>query len=100
MDTISEVMTYLYNKEGAHDFEYKKGVVLCKDTGESFAPEQLKINDIYRFEGDSNVDDMSILYFLESSTGTKGIILDAFGTYGNATLHEFISKIPKEKKKA
>jgi hypothetical protein len=94
MDTITEVISFLRSKFTIHDFEYLNDKLFCKDTRESFNPDELKINRIYRFEGDSSVDDMSILYYLESYSGTKGILIDAFGTYGNAPLEEFISKIP------
>jgi hypothetical protein len=48
-----------------------------------FAPEEIAIRDFCRFESTSDPDDMSIVYALESSDGTRGILVDAFGTYAD-----------------
>ena len=95
MDTITEVISNLKSKFKINDFEYQNDKLICRETGESFKPEELKINNTYRFEGDSSADDMSVMYYIESDSGTKGILIDAFGTYGNAQLEEFVNKIPK-----
>ena len=40
--------------------------------------------DFYRFEGESNPDDMSILYAIEANDGISGTISSAYGTYADA----------------
>jgi hypothetical protein len=35
---------------------------------------------------------MSVLYAVETNDGTKGTILDAYGTYADANLGEFLKK--------
>jgi len=68
-----------------------------KDTnsGEKYTPEQLKLVREFRFEGISNPDDMSILYALEAEDGTKGTVVDSYGTYADVDLAEFLNKIEK-----
>ena len=95
MDTLTEVIKYLRKKNKIYDFDFIDDFIICKETGERFSPEDLKINRIYRFEGDSSADDMSILYYLESKSGTRGIITDAFGTYGNPEMENFLSFVKK-----
>lgn len=93
MNTITEVIMSLRENHKIYDFEFLNDNVICRETGEHFTPEDLAINKFFRFEGDSSADDMSILYYLESKSGTQGILIDAFGTYGNPQLEEFIQKI-------
>ena len=60
----------------------------------TFTADQLDIVDHRRFEGMSDPDDMSVLYAIESSDGTKGIIVDAFGTYADPELGDFLESVP------
>ena len=64
------------------------------DSKLKFSPEQLKIVNFYRFEGQSNPDDMAILYVLETNTGEKGTITDAYGTYSDASIEAFMKLVP------
>ncbi len=54
----------------------------------------------FRFEGDSNPDDSSIIYLIEANDGLIGYSMDAYGVYSNhddeGKYDEFIRKIPKE----
>lgn len=63
------------------------------DGKESFGPEQVQIVNFYRFEGESNPDDMAILYVVETDTGHKGTISDAYGTYSDETVDKFMKKL-------
>lgn len=58
----------------------------------------LTIIKTYRFEGDSNPDDSSILYLIEASDGLIGYSLDAYGAYSNhdEKYDEFIRAIKVE----
>ena len=50
----------------------------------------------YRFEGDSDPSDSSILYLIEANDGLVGYSIDAYGVYSNhddVNYDEFIRKI-------
>ncbi|HEX8658122.1 MAG TPA: hypothetical protein VF690_11325, partial [Hymenobacter sp.] len=53
-------------------------------TDKTYAPEEVTIVDFYRFEGESNPDDMSILYAIETNDGVRGTISSAYGTYADS----------------
>lgn len=93
MSTLSQVLTKLREKGYVNDFELTKDGIFSKQTNELFHPEDLVIERYYRFEGDSSADDMSVLYGLISASGTMGIIIDAYGTYENIELGEFLSNV-------
>jgi len=63
------------------------------DTQKSYGPEEVTIVDFYRFEGESNPDDMSILYAIVCNDGVKGTISTAFGTYAESSTDEFLKKV-------
>lgn len=85
------------------DNEYKwtdKGFTAGK--GKLYQPDDLKIIKTYRFEGDSDPGDMSIIYLIEANDGLIGYTMDAYGVY---TSHEddegydnFIRQIPVEER--
>ncbi len=51
------------------------------------------IRCFYRFEGISDPDDMAIVYAVESRSGLRGTLVDAFGTYANPALGAFFRDV-------
>jgi hypothetical protein len=43
----------------------------------NYSPEQIKVINLFRFEGPSNPDDNAILYVIEVEDGIKGTLVDA-----------------------
>ncbi len=96
MTTLSQVVDILRQKGFKEDFEMTKAGFTAKNSGKILKPDNIKIIKTYRFEGDSNPDDMSIVYAMETNSGVKGILIDAYGTYaGNETekLSEFLKQV-------
>ncbi|MFT3909805.1 MAG: hypothetical protein QM737_10300 [Ferruginibacter sp.] len=100
MTTLSTVMEKLRLRK--HDNEFRmtaKG--FGSDKGKCYQPEDLKIIRTYRFEGDSDPADSSILYIIEANDGKVGYSLDAYGVYSNhddERYDDFIRKIPMEER--
>lgn len=94
MKTLVEVINRLREKQYIHDFEVSHRKLICKDSGECFDAHEVTIDKTFRFEGDSNPDDMSVLFAITGNSGTKGVLIDAYGTYSNADVAEFTKKIP------
>src|SRR5919112_5990251 len=82
MTTLSSVLERLRQKKMDNEFRWTpQGFTAGK--GKFYKPEDLKIIKIYRFEGDSNPDDASVLYIIEDKAGLKGYSIDAYGLYSN-----------------
>lgn len=93
-DPLTEQLNELTKQGYETQFKLEEGRLHAND--KTFSSDDLIINEEYRFEGESNPDDMSILYAVEASDGTKGTIIDAYGTYSDNELGEFMKGV-KEK---
>ncbi len=101
MSTLSQVTEILRKKGYNEDFEMTEKGFTATKTGTTLSPEKIKIRKVYRFEGESDPDDMSVLFAMETDEGIKGILIDAYGTYaGNEpeALSEFLKKVKTEEK--
>jgi hypothetical protein len=63
-------------------------------TGERLRPEDLVIRAYYRFEGVSDPDDLAIVYGIESKSGLRGVLVDAFGVYADPALSAVLQDVP------
>lgn len=59
----------------------------------SFKPKQVEIKHFYRFEGESDPGDTSILYAIETKTGEKGTLVDSYGAYSDPLIEKFIQEV-------
>lgn len=95
MDTLLERMSSLKEKGYTTEFKVEDGKLKPIDIqdGEGVGPEQVKVVQHYRFEGESDPGDMQVLYAVETSEGKKGILTDGFGTYSNQEVSKFMGKV-------
>ncbi|MES1215430.1 MAG: hypothetical protein ABUT20_07935 [Bacteroidota bacterium] len=82
MTTLSQVMEKLRQKKMDNEFRLDKDGFNA-GRGKSYPAEDLKIIKTYRFEGDSDPSDSSILYIIEAKDGLIGYSLDAYGVYSD-----------------
>jgi hypothetical protein len=76
-----------------HTFKAEPEGLRCLETDEVFQPKDVTILLAHRFEGASSEDDEETLYFIETVTGLRGTLVDAYGTYADANFAEFIRKV-------
>lgn len=62
-------------------------------TDKVFHPEEVKIINFYRFEGESDPADSAILYAIETNDGEKGTLTDSYGPYGDTNVAKFIRHV-------
>ncbi|HYO21404.1 MAG TPA: hypothetical protein VER36_03295 [Flavisolibacter sp.] len=67
-------------------------------SGKTYACEDVKAANFYRFEGITDPDDMSILYAIETCDGAKGTLMDAYGRYSDEETGEFMKQVEIAKK--
>jgi hypothetical protein len=99
MSTVSSVLEKLRIKK--HDKEFRMTPEgFTAGTGKFYKPEDLKIIRTYRFEGESDPSDSSIIYLIEANDGLIGYSMDAYGVYSDQEVgyDDFIRKIPVEER--
>ena len=81
------------------DFRVANGrLVSFSDEKRTYGAEDITIVDFYRFEGESNPDDMSILYALQTADGLKGTISAPYGVYSDEAVDIFLRKVKDQGK--
>lgn len=57
-------------------------------------PDDFEVKKIFRFEGESDPADSSIVYAIESKSGNiKGVLINAYGAYADIVSTEIIAKL-------
>ncbi|MTB49420.1 phosphoribosylpyrophosphate synthetase [Lewinella sp. W8] len=95
-DTLTDAINELQAKGYDQDFNQKENCLECKALKKEFQPEDFTIVHTYRFEGMSSAGDNSVLYAIEASDGTKGLLVDAYGVYADSLSPEMIEKFRVE----
>lgn len=83
MTPLSVVMARLQDKGYGREFVIEQDGAHLTGTGKAYRAEQLTIVKVYRFEGESDPADMSVLYAIQTDDGENGYLLSAYGTYSD-----------------
>ena|ERR1700754_3118816 len=75
------------------DFETQSVCLYCGDLDLRLNPEEFTVDEVHRFEGDSNPDDSAVVYAISSSTGVKGVLVDGYGAYSGNLSFEMARKL-------
>lgn len=100
MNTLSNILEKLRLKKMDNEFRWTpEGFSAGK--GKAYKANELKIIKVYRFEGESDPSDASVLYILEANEdGLIGYSIDAYGMYSNHDDEEgydnFLRNVPLE----
>ena len=81
MNTLSQILNKLTVKGYDNEFRWTKDGFTLND--KVYQPEDLTIVKTYRFEGESDPSDMSILYLIKANDDLIGYSIDAYGVYSN-----------------
>ena len=83
-ETLLDALNDLISRGYTEDFnvDVDDDAMECKEKNLKMTADEFEIDEFYRFEGESNPADMSILYGISSDKyGIKGTLVSAFGTY-------------------
>lgn len=89
VDALDDLKTRGYQQ----DFETASFCLYCSDLDIRLNPEEFHVDEVYRFEGDSNPDDSAVLYAITSNTGVKGTLVDGYGAYSENLSFEMAQKL-------
>jgi len=84
MTSLVQVLETLRLQKKDNEFRWtEEGFTIGR--GKFYQPEDLKIVKTFRFEGESNPDDSSVLYIIEANDGLMGYSIN---TYGAGSSHD------------
>lgn len=96
-DTLVEGINELKKQGYTEDFNLRKNCIECRNGQYKIFHNEFEINKFFRFEGDSNPDDSSILYAISSEKyGIKGTLVNAYGIYSEDITDEMLEKLNKK----
>jgi len=92
-DTLSEAMQSLKDRGYNNDFNLHPDWIECPPLKMRLTPEEFHVDEVHRFEGMTSPDDSDILFAINSSSGVKGLLVDAYGMYADSLSPIMIQKL-------
>lgn len=81
------------------DFKITNKGLRSLKTEKIYQPEEINVINFFRFEGQSDPNDNTIMYVIETTDGLKGTLVDAYGPYADRQLSEFMNNVESIQKK-
>lgn len=99
MNTLTSCVNKAVKDGYVDNFKVTKQGMYSSSKEKYYNPEDVNVINFYRFEGQSDPGDNSIMYVIETSDGLKGTLIDAYGAYSDRTVDEFIEAVQQINKK-
>lgn len=93
-ENLVEALDDLKKRGFTTDFTLAFNSIACSSSGKCLSPAEFEIVEHYRFEADTDPDNSSVLYVIQSHNGTmKGVLVNAYGVYSDPLSDEMIRKL-------
>lgn len=99
MKSLTSCLNKMVSDGYTEDYKVTEEGMKSLQTEKFYKPEEVKVVNFFRFEGVSDPEDMSILYVIETADGKKGTLIDAYGTYSDANVNNFMLEVENINKK-
>src|SRR5437868_1520764 len=94
MGSLSESLQVLVEQGYTENFTPKRDHLECCSGKYKFFPEDIRVDEMLRFENTSDPDDQSIIYAISSvSQGIKGIYVESYGIYQDDLSYEMLQRL-------
>ena len=94
-DTVTQAVNDLKRRGYTMDFNLAENCIVCHE--DKFNPAEFEIVEFHRFEGNTDPADESVVFAIESKSGLKGVLVNAFGVYSEPMSDEMIKKLRFQK---
>lgn len=92
--TLSEAINDLTKKGYTFNFNIQHDCIWCSENNMQLQPLAFEIDQVYRFQEMSDVDNESILYAISSpQNNVKGLLVSAYGLYADSASTRLIEKL-------
>lgn len=99
LNTMVDCVNSLVRQGFDEDFKAREAGLESLASHTIYKPGEVKILNFYRFEGESDPADNSILYAIETSDGKRGTLVDAYGPYADSKVTKFVHQVEEIQKK-
>lgn len=97
-ETVSEAINDLFDRGYTKDFNIATGedCLICDKTGMSLSPYQFQIDEVYRFEGETDPGDEMVIFAISSKAlSIAGVVVNAYGVYADEHAWEVVRRLKK-----
>ena len=92
--TLSEAVNDLTKKGYTFNFNIRHDCIWCAQNNMQLQPDEFEIDQTYRFQEMSDVDNESVLYAISSmKNNVKGLLVNAYGIYADTASSKLIAKL-------
>jgi hypothetical protein len=93
-NTLTEAMQGLRQQGYTEDFNLKQNCIESHSSNYQILHHEFEIDKFFRFEGDTDPADESILYAVSSEKyNLKGVLVTAYGIYSESIVDEMLKKL-------
>jgi hypothetical protein len=92
--TLVDAINGLKARGYTEDFNLKENYLDCSNSKHQLSPDDFKVDNVFRFEGESDPEDQAVLYAISSEKyNLKGTLVNAYGIYSDNQANEIIKKL-------
>lgn len=95
METMTERMNELQAGGWTSSLDAEEGGIRCDTCGQTTAPEDASVDQVFRFEGASDPDDLAALYALTPACGHQGLLVTHYGPGTPTETADVVTRLPR-----
>jgi hypothetical protein len=93
-DTMTDALTYLRSKGYTLDFNLTQDFLECENGKYHIPSNDFRIDEVFRFEGNSDPADESIVYAISSEDHKlKGVLVNGYGIYTEPLTNDMLETL-------
>jgi hypothetical protein len=99
-ETVSEAINALAKRGYITDFKTlaENGSLIFNKSTKQLSPGQFKIDETYRFDGETDPGDEMIVFAISSvKQKMKGIVVNAYGVYSDSSTSKIVERLKQQK---
>jgi hypothetical protein len=99
LKTMVSCLNTLVKKGYTEDYKVTDQGLKSIQSKKVYSPKDISEVNFFRFEGNSDPSDNSILYAIDTNDGRRGTLVDAFGPYADSKVASFMKQVKVVEKK-
>lgn len=98
MKSLTSCLNKMMNDGYTENFKLTESGLESSTRQYNYKPEEIKVVNFFRFEGESDPGNNAIIYIIETTDGIKGTLVDSYGVNNDSRLSNFLQDVDLKKK--